>query len=117
MWQRVHAELQLEKGLKKSLQRLENKKQKDGASGSAEPNGSSTSSMSLMGQELPTWESAKSAWNTIWAVLIEKEDPNSAASGYGAEWKEAREHALQNSLIGGSCLVLVSVVRRFVFKI
>jgi len=107
----------LEKGIKKSLQRLEVQKQKKmkASEETGQPNNSSNGAPSIReeGQMSTLSESIKSACNICVSVLVEKED----ASQYGEDWHVARQHALQNSLFGLSALFVVSVIRRLVFKI
>ena len=121
MWQRLQNEFQLEKGLKKSLQRLEVQKKQQ-----QKPSSSSMSSQPADGALLVasndeeaglgdvSFETMKSAWATIVSVLAENDDGSYA---YGEQWKESRDHAVQNSVIGGGALVFVAIVRRFIFKI
>jgi len=122
LWQRVQSEVSLEKGLKKSFQRLEHAKKKDGAAAAAAASESSQlplqasqqqAQAQAQAQEPPSWEGIQSSWSTIWSVLMETDK----TAKYGDEWRVSREHAMQNSLLGGSALLLVSVVRRLVFKI
>jgi len=114
--------VQLEKGIKKSLQRLEVQKQKKKMASEevvGQPNNSSNGAPSTReeGQMSSlsdlSFESLRSAWNTCISVLAEKED----TTQYGEDWHVARQHALQNSFFGFSALTVVSVVRRLVFKI
>ena len=113
--------MQLEKGIKKSLQRLEVQKQKMKMASEevGQPNNSSNGAPSTReeGQMSSlsdlSFESIRSVWNTCSSVLEEKEN----TTQYGEDWHVARQHALQNSLFGFSALTVVSVVRRLVFKI
>ena len=123
----MQSEVSLEKGLKKSFQRLEHAKKKDGAAAAAAASESSQLPLQAsqqqaqaqaqkeqeQEQEPPSWEGIKSSWSTIWSVLMETDK----TAKYSDEWRVSREHAMQNSLLGGSALLLVSVVRRLVFKI
>lgn len=114
MWERVQTEANLQKGLKKSLQRLDQHKTK--AAEAAESVSSRVRAIDAEQQKLKTpfnLDTFVSTSKMVLAVLGEKEDTDK----YGETWKESREMAIQNSLVGGSALLVVSLVRRLVFKI
>ena len=114
MWERVQTEANLQKGLKKSLQRLDQHKKKDAEA--AEAVSSRVRAIDAEQQKLKTPLNLYTFVSTskmVIAVLGEKED----TARYGEAWKESREVAIQNSLIGGSALLVISLVRRLVFKI
>lgn len=111
LWERLKTSATLEKGAKKLMRRIADQKREAGAAG---PGPLEPRPDRLELRDDPVAFVAKS-WSTICAIMLEEPPADKAA--YGEAWVQNRESAVHNSIIGGSALALVSVVRRLVFKI
>lgn len=95
----------LEKGAKKLLRRIADQKRKAVSADPAEEEAHVAHRQNLGFLAYTT--------DTVKAVLLEQEDVDK----YGQHWKDNRQSAIHNSLVGGGALLIVALVRKLVFKI